>query len=157
MPYKPNAIYPQSIIQTSFSFGCLFKTSFNWHNHINHSVKILRLVEMIVNKGVGVADAGRLILYLLPSILVLTIPMAVLLGCLVAFGRMSADNEITALKSGGYSLQRLTVPVLFFSVAIGFLTVYLIGVARAATLHGHAQKICSEQLLVARLSALVGL
>jgi lipopolysaccharide export system permease protein len=91
--------------------------------------QFLRLVEMIVNKGVGIADAGRLILYLLPSILVLTIPMAVLLGCLVAFGRMSADNEITALKSGGYSLIRLTVPVLFFSVAVGLLTVYLIGIA----------------------------
>jgi lipopolysaccharide export system permease protein len=91
--------------------------------------QFLRLVEMIMNKGVGILPALRLIIYLLPSILVLTIPMAVLLGSMVAFGRMSADNEITALKTGGYSLFRLALPPFFFSLAAMALTFQLIGTA----------------------------
>ncbi len=48
--------------------------------------QFLRLIEMILNKGVPVVTALRLIGHLLPSILVLTVPMAVLLATLVAFG-----------------------------------------------------------------------
>ncbi len=91
--------------------------------------QFLRLVEMIVNKGVDVVSALRLILYLFPSILVMTVPMSVLLGALAAFGRMSADNEITALKSGGLSLWRLSWPAAGFSLAAYLLTLYLMTIA----------------------------
>lgn len=88
--------------------------------------QILRLMELIVNKGVGVMTVVKLILYLLPSILVLTVPMSVFLTCIVIFGRWSADNELTAIKSGGIGLLRISMPVLAFSVATYMLTSYLI-------------------------------
>jgi lipopolysaccharide export system permease protein len=88
--------------------------------------QFLRLVEMIVNKGVGIGQALLLVSYLLPSILVMTVPMSTLLGCLAAFGRLTADNEITALKSAGQSLWRLSLPVVFFSVLAGGLTLWMI-------------------------------
>jgi len=88
--------------------------------------QILRLMELIVNKGVPAGTILRLVLYLIPSILVLTVPMSVFLASVVTFGRFSAENELTALKTAGYSLLRLSVPVALFSVAAYALTSWLI-------------------------------
>ena len=88
--------------------------------------QILRLMELIVNKGVEVSKILLLVLYLLPSILVLTVPMSVFLATVVTFGRLSADNELTALKTGGFSLLRLSLPVAMFSVVAWVLTSWLI-------------------------------
>ena len=88
--------------------------------------QILRLMELIVNKGVPAGTILRLVLYLVPSILVLTVPMSVFLATVVTFGRLSAENELTALKTGGYSLLRLALPVAFFSACAYALTSWLI-------------------------------
>jgi lipopolysaccharide export system permease protein len=88
--------------------------------------QVLRLMELIVNKGVEVGTILRLVVYLLPSILVLTVPMSVFLSTVVTFGRLSADNELTALKTGGYSLLRLSFPVAIFAVAGWALSSWLI-------------------------------
>ena len=88
--------------------------------------QILRLMELIVNKGVEIGIILRLVLYLLPSILVLTVPMSVFLATVVIFGRLSADNELTAFKTGGYSLLRLSLPVAVFSIAAWALASWLI-------------------------------
>ena len=42
-----------------------------------------------------------MILYLLPFFSMVTIPMAFLLALLLAFGRLSADSEVTAMKASG--------------------------------------------------------
>ncbi len=87
--------------------------------------KILRLVELIVNKGVPLGVVFRLFLYILPYSLVVTIPMATLLACLAAYGRMAADNEITALKVTGLSLYRLVAPAAVFALAAYLVTTYI--------------------------------
>ncbi len=88
--------------------------------------QILRLMELIVNKGVAFLTVGQLIVFLMPSILVLTVPMSVFLTSIVTFGRWSADNELTAIKSGGISLLRISVPVLFFSILTYIVTSWMI-------------------------------
>jgi lipopolysaccharide export system permease protein len=88
--------------------------------------QILRLMELIVNKGVPLSTVLKMISFLLPSILVLTVPMSVFLTCIVTFGRWSSDNELTAIKSGGIGLMRLSLPVLAFSLATYLLTSYFI-------------------------------
>lgn len=50
----------------------------------------------------------------------LAIPMAVLVASLMAFGRLSQDNEITALKASGIHLYRLIAPVFIASVFLAF-------------------------------------
>jgi lipopolysaccharide export system permease protein len=52
----------------------------------------------------------------MPSFLVYTIPMAFLLAVLLAFGRLSADNEITVMKAGGISLVQIMPPVLLCGI-----------------------------------------
>lgn len=74
--------------------------------------RTLRLVEMVVNKGVPLGEMLRLFLCLMPAFLVITLPLSFLLGTLLGFGRLSADGEIIALKSSGVSLYGLLRPAL---------------------------------------------
>lgn len=87
--------------------------------------RMVKLMEMVVANGVPALEVLRLIGYLLPSFLVLTIPMALLLAVLLAFGRLSADNEITVFKSSGLSLAALLPPVLICALAAALLTLFI--------------------------------
>ena len=78
--------------------------------------RLLRLADMVVEKGVPLADVLRMILYLLPSFWLVSIPMALLLAVLLAFGRLSGDSEITAMKTCGVSLYGLLPPALLFAL-----------------------------------------
>ena len=87
--------------------------------------RMVKLMEMVVANGVPLAEVIRLIILLLPSFLVLTIPMAFLLAVLLAFGRLSSDNEITVLKASGLSLGALLPPVLMTATAAALLTLFI--------------------------------
>jgi len=83
--------------------------------------QILRLVDMVIVQGVAVKDVGLLLVYLLPPFLSYTIPIAFLLGVILAFGRLSADSEIIAMRATGRSLYQLLLPVLGLAIAVGIL------------------------------------
>jgi lipopolysaccharide export system permease protein len=88
--------------------------------------KILKLIELIVTRGVNISQILMLLLFISPSFLIFTIPMAVLLAILLAFGRLSSDSEITALKASGMSLYQLFLPVIIFSISAYLLTTFLV-------------------------------
>lgn len=73
---------------------------------------ILNQAEQFISRGVEWSIVIRVLGLLLPQALCLTIPMAVLLGILVGFGRLSADREFVAMQACGVSLTRLARPVL---------------------------------------------
>src|SRR5205085_729455 len=60
--------------------------------------------------------------FLIFQLLNWTIPISVLVATLVTFGIMSKNNEVTAIKSGGVSLFRVAMPIVFISVVISFLS-----------------------------------
>jgi lipopolysaccharide export system permease protein len=82
-------------------------------------------MELIVTRDVPAGTVLTLFLYLLPSFLIITIPMAVLLGTLSAYGRLAADNEVLALRVAGWSPYRLIVPALLLGTAAAAASVYL--------------------------------
>lgn len=84
--------------------------------------RMVKLMEMVVSNGVPLPQVLHLILLLMPSFLLLTIPMALLLAVLLAFGRLSGDNEITVLKASGISLAALLPPVLISAGVAALLT-----------------------------------
>jgi len=92
--------------------------------------KLIRLMDMLVNRGVGLGEILALLGYILPAFLALVIPITVLLAALLGFGRLAADSELTALLAGGVSFYRLLRPVWWFSFAAflvtGWLTLYLL-------------------------------
>ena len=87
--------------------------------------RILQLTELFVNKGIPLGYILTLLYFLLPSFLVLTIPMATLLSVLLTFNRLSGDNEITALKASGVSLYQMTPPVLLLALSTTLATTFL--------------------------------
>jgi lipopolysaccharide export system permease protein len=88
--------------------------------------KLFRVMEMVVDRGIPVGYAIELFLCLIPAFLVFVVPMAFLLGILVALARLSADNEIIALKTSGVGLYRLSPPVIFLSVITFIFTSFLV-------------------------------
>jgi lipopolysaccharide export system permease protein len=92
------------------------------------SGRLLIITRMILVKGIGLGEILRSCLYLLPYLLVFTLPMAATVGIILAFLRLSVDYEMMALKTAGLSYIRLMVPICWFSLAValatGFLSLY---------------------------------
>lgn len=79
---------------------------------------ILEILNLIITRGLNAYTVLQMFGLNLAWMLALSIPMAVLVATLMAFGRMSADNEITALRSTGVSLYRIVTPVILASLVI---------------------------------------
>jgi len=92
--------------------------------------QLLLLSELFVAKGVALSVTIQLLVYLVPSILAFTLPMAVLMGTLAGLARLSSDSEVVAFKTLGISYRRLLRPLLLFSFAgwllTSLLTLYLV-------------------------------
>ncbi|MCX5782542.1 MAG: LptF/LptG family permease [Elusimicrobia bacterium] len=85
--------------------------------------QIIQLINLTLTKGISLWTVTKLFLLILPNILSLTIPMAVLFGILIGYGRISEDNEITALRSSGTNYKTLTSPILMFVILISILMI----------------------------------
>ncbi len=86
---------------------------------------LVQFADLVISKGVAVAQIIKLFLFLVPYLLTFSLPMAVLVGTLIAFGRLSADNEITAMRSCGISLVRLSLPIVSIALLLSFACVYI--------------------------------
>jgi len=84
--------------------------------------RLLRLIELVVNRGVPATNILRIFAYIMPAFLEVTVPMAMLLAIIVAFGRLSADSELVAFRSSGLSLYQLITPVVIFVSLAGVMT-----------------------------------
>ena len=84
--------------------------------------KMFRLIEFVMSKGSSLEAAGKLLLLILPSFLMLTLPMSLLVAALSAFSRLSSDSEITAMKSSRVSLYTMIRPVLQFALVLFLIT-----------------------------------
>jgi len=78
--------------------------------HMSH------LLELVVRHDVSVREVLTLFLLPIPGIVVLTIPMAVLVGVLIGLSRMAADGEVIAVRALGMGLTQFLRPVLFFAL-----------------------------------------
>ena len=87
--------------------------------------ELLRLVELLVSKGVGIVAVLQVFVHLMPSFLVLTLPIAGIIASITAFGRLSFDKELVAMQAAGLSLMRLARPVLLFALLVFGLTLWL--------------------------------
>ena len=79
---------------------------------------MIKFAELVISKGVSLWDILRLMIYLIPSLLCFTIPMACLVAIVMAFGRLSTDYELIAMRASGIAPMRLVVPMLVLSVLI---------------------------------------
>ena len=94
---------------------------------------IPNLVRVLVSRGADFVTVCRIFLNLLPSIFAVTIPMAFLLGVLLAFGRLASESELIAMRASGVSAGRLLTPLLILSALTTGVTFYINAVALPAS------------------------
>ena len=82
------------------------------------------LIRKIVEFGLPLLLALKVLFFSLPSFLVLSFPMAVLLSTLLAYGKLSANSELLALKSLGIKTSRIIAPAIALSIFMTGLTFY---------------------------------
>jgi len=87
--------------------------------------KIHFISRLVITKGISLEDFARLLIYISPAFLMVAIPLSILLASLITFARLSADNEITAMRACGIGFHRFLLPVLAFSLIIYGADLYL--------------------------------
>ena len=83
---------------------------------------LFELVRLISEKNLPVLIATQVLLERLPSFLVLSFPMATLFATLLAYGRLSSNSELTALRSVGVTSTRMIIPALVLAFLMTNLT-----------------------------------
>ena len=101
-----------------------FFASFLIINAILFLGRLVPLLNVIFDFGVGVGDFLRLCAYMLPKLMMFSIPMASMTAVIVAMTRMVNDNEIMALKATGIGLLRLLPPVIVIALSTSLLTYF---------------------------------
>ncbi|HEX8169514.1 MAG TPA: LPS export ABC transporter permease LptG [Thermoanaerobaculia bacterium] len=122
-------IGPQMRILTRYILKEMFGPTalgFAFYTSIILMQKLFDMAGMIIRRSLSGAAVGKLLLYSLPHIIVLTVPMSLLFGILIAIGRLSSDSEIVAMRALGISTRTIYRPVFLFSLAIFLLNLYLI-------------------------------
>ncbi len=93
-------------------------------NFILMTEKLLRLSRILSGVGTSVIDMTKLIGYIQPPLLLLTVPMAFLLATLFVYGRMNIDNELVVMRMSGMDYKGIFGPV-----AVVGLLCFLVNVA----------------------------
>src|SRR2546430_7072205 len=70
-----------------------------------------KLLPLLVNHDVPMEYLITFIAYVLPFSLIFTIPWGLLTAILLVYGRVSADNELIALRANGVSITRISMPL----------------------------------------------
>ena len=86
--------------------------------------KMFLLTKYFVEKGVNPWYMVEMLVYFSPAVFVLTVPMAFLVAIVTAFGRLAFDNEITAMKTAGVSMNKLIIPVVIVSLLLSIFMVW---------------------------------
>lgn len=87
------------------------------------TVRMLRLASLIINKGVEFSQISMVFLAIVPAFMEVAIPLATLLGVMLAFGRLSGDSEIIVMRASGISILQLVRPLLLFGLFCGTLNI----------------------------------
>ena len=86
----------------------------------------LRLLDLVINRGQSAATFAYLSILIIPSLLVIILPIAYFAGTLYALTKLNTDSELVVMSSAGYSRAQLTAPVMIAAAVVIVLT-YLCG------------------------------
>ena len=86
---------------------------------------ILAISRLVAEEHAPLGIAIEYFLWQLPQIVITVVPMAMLLGVLLALQRLSGESEITAMKAGGIGLQRAVAPLLIVGFVVSILALVL--------------------------------
>lgn len=97
----------------SFIFGiCAFSAVFIG------SGTLFKIAKFITDYGASLAAVAKIFVFSMPSVIIWTFPMSMLLATLLTFGKLSGSSEITAMKSCGVSFTRIAAPAILMGLAV---------------------------------------
>lgn len=81
------------------------------------------LSDLVIMYGVDLFTVVKLLAFLLPSTVAITVPMAFLTGVMLTYSRLVQDNEFNGMQAGGISSVQIAVPALLLGVFVTFLSI----------------------------------
>jgi len=105
-------------VTMTFIFGiCAFSAVFIG------SGTLFRISQYITDYGASFSSVVKIFVLGLPSIVIWTFPMSMLLAVLLTFGRLSSSSEITAMKSCGIGFSRLAMPAIILGIGVSIFAI----------------------------------
>lgn len=94
--------------------------------------RLLRLIELVIARGVPILQIGKVLSLILPTFLEMTLPMAFLLAILLGLGRLSNDQELLAMKASGIGPHQILGPIAMVAIVVAVMTLSVTMFARPA-------------------------
>ena len=85
--------------------------------------QLIKMLDLL-SSGVSFSSFAKLFIFVLPETLSFSLPIAILVAVILVFSKMSAENEITALRAGGISIWQIIAPALILSLMLSAACVY---------------------------------
>lgn len=86
---------------------------------------LIQLAHLVINKGVDLGTIGKIFLLYVPVLLGYTLPIACLVSVILAFSRLSSDNEILAIRANGVHIKRLLYPLFVVGIILSLVILIL--------------------------------
>lgn len=94
--------------------------------------RLLRLIELVIARGVPIFQIGKVLSLILPTFLEMTLPMAFLLAIFLGLGRLSNDQELLAMKASGVGPHQILGPIAMVAIVVAVITLSVTMFARPA-------------------------
>jgi len=119
---KAIKIFPRYIITESLAY---FGVSLLVFTALLFTLRMLKLASLVINKGVDLSRVVMVFVSVIPTFLEIALPLAVLLGVMLGFARLSGDSEIIVIRASGVSLKQLIKPVAVFGILCAMLSLFV--------------------------------
>lgn len=90
-------------------------------------VNLMETMDKFIDAGVELKIIIKYYAVYLPEILKILTPVSILISCLLTIGKLSNNNELTAMKSGGMSLYRIIFPIAILGIVLSGMQYYFNG------------------------------
>lgn len=114
---------------------------------------LVRLTNLVINKGVALSTIGEAFVWYIPMLVGYTMPIACMISIIIAFSRLSADNEIIAIRASGVHLGRILLAICILGLLMSLIA--FIFNDRIVPHAHHRQRVLLKQLGVKNPTALL--
>lgn len=124
----PRALTPS--ILTRYIIGesaIFFLISLGIFTSVLFTLRLLKFASLVISKGVAAKQVLMVFVSIVPTFLEIAVPLATLLGVMLAFTRMSGDSELVVMRGSGISFYQMVKPVIIFGLFILLINLYISG------------------------------
>ncbi len=89
--------------------------------------RLFLLADLLIKKGVKFSIVLEVATYSLPFVITYITPLAIMVAGVMTYGKLSQDNELTAIKASGVNLFRLLLPTSIFTIILSFFMIIFNG------------------------------